>query len=97
MFHLEQLEKFRCFKDPPISTSSGQDCTGSQKFLQIAKMYGVLRRGDENKLVVGLCKASLGGLREQEGKLKKQDWVAYANKFAMEEERSLVLEHWLGE
>lgn len=56
----------------------------------------MLRRGDKNKLVVGLCKAQLGGLREWEGKLKKQDWVAYANKFEMEEERSL-LEHWLGE
>lgn len=68
-----------------------------KKFLQIAKMYGMLRCGDKNKLVVGLCKAQLGGLREWEGKLKKQDWMAYANKFEMEEERSLALEHWLGE
>lgn len=57
----------------------------------------MLRNGEKNKLVVGLCKAQLRGLREWEGKLKKQDWAAYANKFEKEEERSLVLQHWLGE
>lgn len=57
----------------------------------------MLRHGDKNKLVECLCKAQLGGLREWEGKLKKQDWAAYANKFEMEEERSLVLQRWLGE
>lgn len=86
------------WKHSVVSTSSGQDCTGSIEIpSNCKKMYGMLRHSDKNKLVEGLCKAQLRGLREWEGKLKKQDWVAYANKFEMEEERSLVLQRWLGE